>query len=158
MSTNWVVLDSDFPTFSGEESPEEMIGSILNYLYMMKEQLQYSLNNLTADNWNATALKDLTEEQQSDITQWMQRASGQVTTLSGTVEQLAARVTALNDLSSKVSELEEKVQKMEQLEQTVAGLTAIIAAAVEGTTVGKTGIPLYLVGEVYINGTLQSSG
>lgn len=54
MSENLKALD-EFPTFTGEESPQEQIRQLQNYLYVVKEQLRYALSNLSEKNLNPTA-------------------------------------------------------------------------------------------------------
>ena len=47
------ILNTDimFPNLSGK-STEQQVFTIMNYLYMLKEQLTYSLSNLGLDNIN----------------------------------------------------------------------------------------------------------
>lgn len=52
MSNNLQALD-EFPTFTGEESPQEQIRQLQNYLFIVKEQLQYAMRNIGIDNLNA---------------------------------------------------------------------------------------------------------
>ena len=67
MGSNWLAVDSNFPSFTGRESPTEQIRALHNYLFCLKEQLQYSLNNLTADNWNTDALDSLTADAKEQL-------------------------------------------------------------------------------------------
>ena len=57
MPSNWLYIDTNFPTFTGEESTNEKISTIQNYLFMLVEQLRYTLHNLDLDNMNKTAVE-----------------------------------------------------------------------------------------------------
>lgn len=57
MPSNWLYIDTNFPTFTGEESSEEKITTIQNYMFMLVEQLRYSLHNLDLSNMNKTAVE-----------------------------------------------------------------------------------------------------
>ena len=52
-------LDVGFPAFTGQESTEQKVKVIQNYLYMLLEQLKYALRNLGKENFNPTALQEL---------------------------------------------------------------------------------------------------
>ena len=56
MPSNWLYVDTNFPTFTGEESTEAKVSTIQNYLFMLVEQLRYSLHNLDSGNMNPSAL------------------------------------------------------------------------------------------------------
>lgn len=74
MPSNWLYIDTNFPTFTGEESPNEKITTIQNYLYMLVEQLRYTLRNLGTSNFNAAELAKLGRTVEADevITQLLQ--------------------------------------------------------------------------------------
>lgn len=46
MASGKNVMDANFPDFRGDESPNEKIDKILNYLYIQKEQLGYEIERL----------------------------------------------------------------------------------------------------------------
>ena len=52
-------LDVGFPAFTGQESTEQKVKVIQNYLYMLLEQLKYALRNLGKENFNPTALQEM---------------------------------------------------------------------------------------------------
>lgn len=62
MPSGMTNIDQRFPQFKGSETQEQKLRMILDYLYMLREYLQYVLNNLTPDNFNATALDGLIDE------------------------------------------------------------------------------------------------
>lgn len=61
MPSNWLFVDTQFPTFTGEESVEEKITSLQNYMFMLVEQLRYSLHNLDLTNMNSKAVNDFAD-------------------------------------------------------------------------------------------------
>lgn len=51
--------DINFPHFTGNETTETKIDAIQNYLYMLYEQLRYSMGNLGTENFSEGGIKDL---------------------------------------------------------------------------------------------------
>ncbi len=61
MPGNILNADTGFPTFAEGEDSNAKIDKVMNYLYMLLEQLRYSLSNLDADNFNETGLKEIAD-------------------------------------------------------------------------------------------------
>lgn len=61
MPGNILNADTGFPQFTGDESSDAKIDKVMNYLYMLLEQLRYSLSNLDADNFNDAGLREIGE-------------------------------------------------------------------------------------------------
>lgn len=93
MPSNWLYIDTNFPTFTGEESTNEKINTIQNYMYMLVEQLRYSLHNLDLSNMNQTAVKQYENYLTEPIYAKIADTDGNVTDLQVTAKGLAARVT-----------------------------------------------------------------
>jgi len=116
MPSNILSVD-EFPSFTGEESPTEQIRQLHNYLFVLREQLQYSLSNLTVDNWNAAAMTDMTNK------------------VSATVNAMVSGMTqTLNRISAKVGKLEAAAVKQllwenPSPEEPLDSVTAAIADA-----------------------------
>lgn len=108
MPSNFMSLD-DFPTFTGQESPKEQIQALHNYLFVMREQLVYMLQNLSIDNWNASALQTLTEGTQAEFVKTLQTVSGQLSQLKSQVDSLSGRVSGTESLSGRILSLEENM-------------------------------------------------
>lgn len=51
--------DINFPHFTGQETTDEKLGIVTDYLYMLYEQLRYSMSNLGVENFNDAELKDI---------------------------------------------------------------------------------------------------
>lgn len=96
MPSNWAAVDSNFPTFQGDESPKKQISDLHNYMFVLTEQLRYSLANLNASNWNATALQDLQDGTTAEIAQQVNQLSVVVNAVLGQVGSLQGRVAGLS--------------------------------------------------------------
>ena len=110
MPSNWLYIDTNFPAFTSEESVEQKIDTIQNYLFMLVEQLRYSLRNLDGTNMNQAALNQYTRsitdpinitirdvekglENQIDITAEGLRA--RISNAEGDITALQARATGI---------------------------------------------------------------
>lgn len=206
MPSNWLSIDTNFPSFTGEESPEQQIMELHNYLFQLREGLQYSLRNLTADNFNTAALQNLTAAQKNEVTRQLEKVHAELSQMAAEIDRLSGRVSGTENLSQRVTKAEENVGKLDErmrlleedqsLEELQAAVTgkdglqerttalenavtgegglqeqetkhrqeleklsgALQVAEDGGVTVGSEGIPLRLVGQVYINGVLYEQG
>ena len=61
MPGNILNADTMFPSFRDDETSEQKLDKVTNYLYMLLEQLRYSLANLDAENFNDTGLREIAE-------------------------------------------------------------------------------------------------
>lgn len=113
MPSSWQAVDSNFPSFTGDESPEQQIRALHNYLFCLKEQLQYSLQNLTSENWNVSALNDLTEDAKNAFSGQLSSIANQVAQLKVQVETLQGRVVDVGNLGARVTTVEESVAYLE---------------------------------------------
>jgi len=57
--SNILNADVGFPKFTQEQSSDEKFEQITNYLYMLLEQLRYSMGNLDAGNFNESGLAEI---------------------------------------------------------------------------------------------------
>ncbi len=113
MPSNFLYIDTNFPTFTGEETSEEQIDSMLNYLRILVEQLRYTLNNLDMTNFNTKALSDFSDSSTEDIAQELVTLAAQLNQLSQTVAGIARRVAVLEGLPGRMTEAEEKIDALE---------------------------------------------
>ncbi len=137
MPSNLLNADIQFPNLSSDKSTEEKFGEVSNYLYMLLEQLRYTLSNLGVNNFNDAEMDDLAniitepiyiqlDDQEGNIsslyvevdnvTSRMQNAEGNISTLQQTA----------NSLTSSVSTLEGNVST---LQQTAVSLTSRVSDA-----------------------------
>lgn len=109
MPSNWLSIDSNFPSFTGEESPEQQIQALHNYLFQLREGLQYSLQNLTADNFNTAALQNLTDAQKNEVTTQLEKVYTQLNQMAAEIDRLSGRVSGTENLSGRMTTAEGEI-------------------------------------------------
>lgn len=133
MPSNWLSIDSGFPTFTGTETPQQQIRALHNYLFQLREGLQYSLQNLTTDNFNATALQNMTDEQKSELSEALGTVYDALNEMSANLKKLSSRVTELQSLSGNLTDAEKEIEALkeraEQIEQNATELGKSIREA-----------------------------
>lgn len=137
MPGNILNADTQFPNFAGQESPAEQIRTIRNYLYMLLEQLRYTLNNLDAGNFNSEGLKEIQDAISQPILKQLSDTDGNLAELQITAKGLASRVSnnegdisqleqTAQGLSSRVGDAEGNISS---LQQTANGLSSRVTSA-----------------------------
>ena len=137
MPGNILSADTQFPNFAGQESPAEQIRTIRNYLYMLLEQLRYTLNNLDAGNFNTEGLKEIQDAISQPILKQLSDTDGNLAELQATAAGLASRVSSnegdisqleqtAQGLSSRVGDAEGNISS---LQQTANGLSSRVTSA-----------------------------
>lgn len=137
MPGNILSADTQFPNFAGQESPAEQIRTIRNYLYMLLEQLRYTLNNLDAGNFNTEGLKEIQDAISQPILKQLSDTDGNLAELQVTAAGLAYRVSSnegnisqleqtAQGLSSRVGDAEGNISS---LQQTANGLSSRVTSA-----------------------------
>ena len=137
MPGNILSADTQFPNFAGQESPAEQIRTIRNYLYMLLEQLRYTLNNLDAGNFNTEGLKEIQDAISQPILKQLSDTDGNLAELQVTAVGLASRVSSnegdisqleqtAQGLSSRVGNAEGNISS---LQQTANGLSSRVTSA-----------------------------
>lgn len=137
MPGNILSADTQFPNFAGQESPAEQIRTIRNYLYMLLEQLRYTLNNLDAGNFNTEGLKEIQDAISQPILKQLSDTDGNLAELQVTASGLASRVSSnegdisqleqtAQGLSSRVGNAEGNISS---LQQTANGLSSRVSSA-----------------------------
>lgn len=121
MPSNWLTIDTNFPTFTGEESAEQQIRALHNYMFQLREGLQYTLQNLTAENFNATALQNLTDTQKSEVTALLKQVYGTLSQLSNEIDNLNGRISGAENLAGKVTAIEDKTSLLEDVVESLGG-------------------------------------
>lgn len=154
MPGNILNADTGFPTFAEGEDSNAKIDKVMNYLYMLLEQLRYSLANLDADNFNETGLREIGEgiarplqtsfenefgktnaliegwsneygSQIKLLTEWKGTASQSISSLTQKADANAASITLLNQWKGETSSSLAVVQtKADQNEADITFLTS----------------------------------
>lgn len=156
MPSNWLAIDTNFPTFSGQESTEKKVTSIQNYMFLLVEQLRYTLFNLDEDNFNPQGLQNIYEPvyaKISDTEMGLQSelaltaeglglritsAEGQITSLQVTTEGLSARVT---DNEGNLSLLQQTVESF-AIVVTNGETSSLISLTANGAVVSSQSISM----------------
>lgn len=136
-------MDDNFPTFTGEESPAQQITALHNYLYQMREGLQYSMRNLTADNFNEAAWQQLTDDQKNSVAKELQKLRNMITQFSNEIDSLKARVGSVENLGNRMNEAETAITYLEEdaaqkdvalkgYEESIAGLEKAVTELQDG--------------------------
>ena len=137
MPGNILSVDTQFPNFAGQENPAEQIRTIRNYLYMLLEQLRYTLNYLDAGNFNSEGLKEIQDAISQPILKQLSDTDGNLAELQVTAAGLASRVSSnegdisqleqtAQGLSSRVGDAEGNISS---LQQTANGLSSRVSSA-----------------------------
>lgn len=156
MLSNWLYIDTNFPTFTGEEETEEKVSSIQNYLFMLVEQLRYPLRNLDLKNMNPAAVERFTGTITEPIYGRIEDAEGNITQLGITAKGLAAKISdaegninslqvtatklasQISDANGNISRLQQTATKLEsqirdangdisQLQQTASSIMSTVS-------------------------------
>lgn len=158
MPSNLLTADTSFPNLTDSQSTDEKFGIVTNYLYMLLEQLRYSLSNLGISNFNDAELESLvnliTEPvyiqlqdvegnvsslyvEANNLTSRIQSAEGEISTLQQTATSLTSQITTLDGdvstLQQTATSLTSKISNAEgeisTLQQTTTGLSSKVSNA-----------------------------
>lgn len=102
MPSGMLAVDTGFPTFTDEESTEEKVVTIQNYMYMLVESLRYSLRNLDLRNMNQKAVFDFSKAITEPIYIELGSLDESLTQISTSVDGLGVRVS---NAEGKITEL-----------------------------------------------------
>lgn len=131
MPTDLLTTDTNFPKFKSDKKLPERVDEMQNYLYMLLEQLRYTLGNLDLRNFNQDALTKFAGTITDPILVRLEGTEGELTAFQVALGQLASQVSdaegnisqisqTVNGLSSRVTDAEGNIS---QLSQTVTGLS-----------------------------------
>lgn len=176
----WAMVDSCFPTFTGEESPREQTRQIVEYMMLLTEALKYQLDNLDTNNWNTAALGAFQSDTTQNVEQQAATLGSGFVTIANELMDLMERVAALESLPGRIRENEEDIAALQKRIQEAEDKLSVqeeqidhVLSEVDGldqdlsrvmlnhktdeegnATLGREGKELHLVGKVYINGVL----
>lgn len=104
MPGNLLSADIAFPTFTAGQSADEKLGVVTNYLYMLLEQLRYTMANLGAGNFNDTELAEIGETITKPISIKLEDAEGNISALTIRADQLTSR---MEDAEGNISSIDQ---------------------------------------------------
>lgn len=151
MPSNWLYIDTNFPTFTGEEETEEKVSSIQNYLFMLVEQLRYSLHNLDLKNMNPAAVERFTGTITEPIYGRIEDAEGNITQLGITAQGLAAKISdaegniaslqvTATQLASQISDANGNISQLQQTASSIMTTVSNQAGQISSLWQTATGI------------------
>ena len=134
MPNNFLNADISFPTFTEEQTDGEKLDVVTNYLYMLLEQLRYTLGNLGAGNFNDAELDDIGKHIREPVYIELESISGDVAKLEITTSGLTSTVQSqggdISTLKQTADALSSTVQSqggsISKLEQTASGLSVTV--------------------------------
>ena len=160
MPSAWSLIDTNFPTFTGDERVRDQVDVILNYMFMLAEGLKYQLSNLGAQNFNTTALKNIQIETTADVEKTLEGMLTEIDAIKNSVSSVRAGLSSLETwrktAAQQLQDLEDgQADLSDSLQVLSEGLAEIFRKDEDGNlTIGKEGISLNLIGSIYINGQL----
>ena len=110
MPNAFLSIETNFPTFNRDQKPEDKIDSMVNYLFILVEQLLDTLNNLDTKNFNQTALESFAEDTTAGVEAGLENVATQLNQTNQSVSGLSRRVGVLEGLPPRVNELEDTAQ------------------------------------------------
>ncbi len=139
MPSNFLTADTSFPHLTEEQSTDEKFRVMTDYLFMLLEQLRYTLANLGEENFNGASLDALGMRITEPIYVDLKNAAGEMAAVKLTAEGINTRVQSLegnyttltqtvNGFSSQVGTVEGQYT---ELKQTVNGFSSRVST-VEG--------------------------
>ena len=135
MPSNWLYIDTNFPSFTQKESASDKIETMQDYLFMLVEQLRYTLHNLDLSNMNKAAAEGFVKTITQPIYAEIKNAEGSITQLGVTADGLAARISSAegsitqlgvtaDGLAARIGDAEGNIT---QLQATAKGLQASVS-------------------------------
>lgn len=132
MPSNLLNTDVMFPQLLSGQSTDERLYSVLNYLYMLREQLAYSLSNLGVENINPGSLNQLANIITEPVYVRLEDTEGSVSnilvdvsSLQSSMSDVEGNVSSLQQttqaLTTRVTDSEENITTLQQTSTSLAG-------------------------------------
>ena len=109
MPSSLQTLDTAFPKIDDQQTTEENLNQVVNYLYMLLENLRYTLGNLGEDNFNDTELESLAKLIREPIWARIEDNEGNIHTLNVTAQNLLSQIS---DLDGNISTLQQTAETL----------------------------------------------
>lgn len=129
MPSNWLYIDTNFPSFTQKESASDKIETMQDYLFMLVEQLRYTLHNLDLSNMNKTAADEFVKQITDPIYGEIKDAEGNITQVALVAEGLAARI---GDAEGNITQLQATAQGLSASISNLNGSVTNLTADVNG--------------------------
>lgn len=109
MPSSLQTLDTAFPKIDDHQTTEENFNQVVNYLYMLLENLRYTLGNLGEDNFNDTELDSIGKLITEPVWARIADDEGNIHTLNVTAQNLLSQVS---DLDGNLSALQQTAETL----------------------------------------------
>ena len=109
MPSSLQTLDTAFPKIDDHQTTEENFNQVVNYLYMLLENLRYTLGNLGEDNFNDAELDSIGKLITEPVWARIADDEGNIHTLNVTAENLLSQVS---DLDGNLSALQQTAETL----------------------------------------------
>ena len=129
MPSNWLYIDTNFPSFTQKESANDKIETMQDYLFMLVEQLRYTLHNLDLSNMNKTAADEFVKRITDPIYGEIKDAEGNITQVALVAEGLAARI---GDAEGNITQLQATAKGLQASVSNLNGSVTNLTADVNG--------------------------
>ncbi len=128
MPNNFFSVDSRFPNIKNK-TQEQINDELVNYLFLLLEQLRYTMSNLGASNFNDTELDVLSMTISDPIYKRIEDTEGNVTAIQITAEGLTQRVeNAEGDIDTLTVTADGLVNRVSDAEGNISALTQTSAS------------------------------
>ncbi len=143
MPNSLQTLETSFPKIDNHQTTQENFLQVTNYLYMLLENLRYTLGNLGMENINATEMDSIAQLIREPVWARIEDTEGNVNTLNVTAENLLSHMSSLDGSMSTLQQtsntLMTRVQDAEgnlsSLTQTVYGMTLSVTNGTSSSTI-----------------------
>ena len=129
MPSNRLYIDTNFPSFTQKESVNDKVETMQDYLFMLVEQLRYTLHNLDLSNMNKTAAEGFVKTITQPIYAEIKNAEGSITQLGVTADGLAARI---GDAEGNITQLQATAKGLQASISNLNGSVTNLTADVNG--------------------------
>ena len=129
MPSNWLYIDTNFPSFTQKESVNDKVETMQDYLFMLVEQLRYTLHNLDLSNMNKAAADGFVKQITDPIYGEIQDAEGNITQVALVATGLAARI---GDAEGNITQLQATATGLQASVSSLDGSVTNLTADVNG--------------------------
>lgn len=129
MPSNWLYIDTNFPSFTQKENVNDKVETMQDYLFMLVEQLRYTLHNLDLSNMNKAAAEGFVKTITQPIYAEIKNAEGSITQLGVTADGLAARI---GDTEGNITQLQATAKGLQASVSNLNGSVTNLTADVNG--------------------------
>ena len=129
MPSSLQTLDTAFPKIDDHQTTEENFNQVVNYLYMLLENLRYTLGNLGEDNFNDAELDSIGKLITEPVWARIEDGEGNIHTLNVTAQNLLSQVS---DLDGNISSLQQTAETLSSRITTADGKISTLTQTVNG--------------------------